>query len=136
MKQLQVVPPQSVYQLWETIRPYFEASVDASSGDCTAEQLKTILANGQQTLFVVVEDELIIGSFSISINNHPNNRVALITAFGGNGITNIEVFEQVVTWAKAQGATKIKAIAKEAQARLYRQKVGLNTTMYVVETLI
>jgi len=136
MKQLQTVAPSQVHQVWHNVKPYFDASYEQSTGDCTVEQLKTILANGGQTLFVVVEDENIIGAFSVDIQNAPNHRVAHTTAMGGRGLFNEDTVSQYEAWAKLQGATKIRAWAREPQARLYRQKMNLNTTVYVVEKLI
>lgn len=136
MKQLQVVAPQLVHQLWGDIKHYFEASAETGVGDCTPDQLRTILANGGQTLFVVLEDSKIIGVFSVDVYNVPNNRIAQTTAMGGRGLFSEETVSQYEAWAKLQGATKIRAWAREAQARLYRQKLGLNTTMYVVEKTI
>lgn len=136
MKQLQIVAPHMVHQVWEVIGPFFEASVNGSVDDCTAEQFKALLANGDQTLFAVIEDEKIIGVFSVIMINEPNHRVAHTTAMGGRGMFSADSIAQYEVWAKAQGATKIRAWAKEPQARLYRQKMGLNTTMLVVEKTI
>lgn len=136
MKQVQIVAPDQVHQVWPQLQHYFEASFEQSTGDCTPDQLKFLLSGGKQTLFVVVEDEKIIGAFSVDIQNAPNHRVAHTTAMGGRGLFDEDTVSQYETWAKLQGATKIRAWAKEPQARLYRQKMNLNTTMFVVEKLI
>ena len=133
MKQLQTVDPMYVHQLWDIVKPFFEASAATGVGDCLPEQLKMLLARGEQSLLLVLEDGTIIGAFSVEIKNHPNHRVATTTAMGGKGLFTKETVAQYEDWAKSQGATKIRAWAKESQARLYRQKLGLNTTMYVVE---
>ena len=83
-----------------------------------------------------MEDSKIIGAFSVAIQNVPNHRIVHTTAMGGRGLFDEDTVSQYETWAKLQGATKIRAYAKEAQARLYRQKMNLNTTIYVVEKLI
>lgn len=135
--QVQIVSPANIYQIWYKIEPYFEAAELEGMGDCTTCQLKLQLVSGAQTLLIAVDGEQVIqGAASLSLQNLPNHRVAVITSIGGKGIVDEEVFNQVVSWAKSQGATKIRAWAKDAQARLYRQKVGLTTTMYVVEKLI
>jgi len=134
--QVQVVAPEHVYQLWEIVGPFFEAAAKEGVGDCTAEQLKLQLVSGANTLLVAIKDGQIKGAAAMSLVNLPNHRVATIAAAGGRGITDKAVLAQVVTWAKQQGATKIRAWAKDAQARLYRQKLGLNTATHVVEKLI
>lgn len=134
--QLQVVAPSFVHQLWGKVEDYFVAAYSDGFDDCTIEQLKHQLAMGVQTLVVVIDNGEICGAATISLQTLPNHRVAVVTAAGGTGIINADIFEQVATWAKSQGATKIRAWAKESQARLYRQKVGLNATYSVVEKLI
>ena len=136
MKQLQTVAPSQIHQTWELVKPFFDASFEQSTGDCTVDQLKMLLANGSQTLFVVVDDDKVIGAFSVDMQNSPNHRVAHTTAMGGRGLFDKDTVSQYETWAKLQGATKIRAWAREPQARLYRQKMNLNTTVYVVEKLI
>ena len=70
---------------------------------------------------------------TVEFINSANARTMFITALGGHGIVNKETFDQVEVWAKSQGATKIRAFAKDVQARLYKIKVELNTVTHVVE---
>ena len=133
---VQVVAPDQIYQIWDKIEAFLDASALAGTGDCTTSQLKMQLGCGAQTLLVAIKGNEIHGAAALSMQNQPNHRVAVITALGGKGIVDSVVFEQVVAWAKSQGATKIRAWAKDAQARLFKQNAGLNTTMHVVEKLI
>ena len=135
---IQTVSPNHVHQVWSTVGPFIKSAVDVALGDldCTLDQLKLQLVSGSQTLLVAVEDEKVIGAATIQVSSHPNQRVATLTATGGRGITNPEVMEQVVTWAKSQGATKIRAFASGARIRLYRQQLGLIATETVVEKII
>ena len=138
MIQIQQVDPLRIYQLWDKIAPMLKAACDVSVGDldCTLDQLKTQLGAGTQALLIALKDNEIIGAASIGVYNYPNHRVAVLTATGGRGITNPEVMNQVVAWAKSQGATKIRAHASGARIRLYQQQLGLLPTETVVEKLI
>ncbi len=136
MINVQVVAPNYVYQIWDRIQPYFLAAEVYGVGDCTTEQLKLQLVSGAQTLLVAVSEEGITGAAAIAVTSLPNHRVAVINAAGGAGITNPEVLQQVETWAKAQGATKLRVWAKDAQARLYKQKLGLEPVSNVMEKLL
>ena len=134
---VQIVATTYIHQIWDKVEPYFEAAELEGTGDCTTCQLKLQIVSGSVSLLVAVDDDGVIqGAAALSVQNQPNHRVAVITALGGKGVVEPEVFEQVVVWAKSQGATKIRAWAKDSQARLYRQKAGLITTMNVVEKLI
>ena len=136
MKQLQLVDQMFVHQVWDKVKPFFEASYEESTKDCTPDQLRLLLSRGAQYLFVIAEEDNICGAFSVEIVNHPNSKSATTTAMGGKVLFTEETFAQYENWARSQGVTKIRAYAKEAQARLYRQKLGLNSTVYVVEKLI
>jgi hypothetical protein len=138
MISIQTVNPTQVHQIWDIVGPFIKSAVDVAVGnaDCTISQLKLQLVSGAQTLLVAIENDKIIGAASIQVSTLPNHRVATLTATGGRGVTNPEVMEQVVAWAKAQGATKIRAFASGARIRLYRQQLGLNATETVVEKLI
>lgn len=133
MINVHVVPPEMIYGLWDKVVGFIEASYYQSSHDCTPEQLKLLLVRGEQTLFVSVDDEEITGAMTVQITNHPDARVAFITALGGKGVVKEDVFAQVMDWLRAQLVTKVYAYAKEAQARLYEQKAGFTTARYVVE---
>jgi hypothetical protein len=134
MNTVQTVTPNNIYNVWEDVKEYLNASINVSGGDFTLDQLKLFLIRGEQTLLVSVdENNKLNGAMTVEFQNRPNSRVMFITALGGNGIVNEETFSQVETWAKMQGATKASAWAQEAQARLYKIKSNFNTVRYVVE---
>jgi hypothetical protein len=130
---VQVVAPNYVYQVWDTIEPWFSAAEMFGVGDCTTSQLKLQLVSGAQTLLVAVNESDVIGAAAMAVTSLPNERVAVISAAGGRGITNQEVLLQVEAWARAQGATKLRVWAKDSQARLYKQKLGLEPVTTVME---
>lgn len=135
---VQIVTPEYVHQVWPQVKNFLEQGVDAGIPelDCTIDQLKIQLASGAQVLFVATDDKGVHGAATVAISTMPNHRVATITALGGRGVVGNETFLQIVDWAKSQGATKIRAWAKESQARLYKRSVGLNAVATVVEKLI
>jgi hypothetical protein len=134
MNTVQIVAPNNVYNVWEDIKEYLNASINVSGGDFTLDQLKLLLVRGEQTLLVSVnENNKINGAMTVEFINNANARTMFITALGGSGIVNDETFSQVETWAKMQGATKASAWAQEAQARLYKLKANFNTVRMVVE---
>jgi hypothetical protein len=134
MNTVQIVAPNNVYNVWEDIKEYLNASINVSGGDFTLDQLKLLLVRGEQTLLVSVnENNKINGAMTVEFINNANARTMFITALGGSGIVNDETFSQVEVWAKMQGATKASAWAQEAQARLYKLKANFNTVRMVVE---
>jgi hypothetical protein len=134
MNTVQIVAPNNIYNVWEDIKEYLNASINVSGGDFTLDQLKLLLVRGEQSLLISVnKNNKINGAMTVEFINSPNARTMFITALGGSGIVNDETFSQVETWAKMQGATKASAWAQEAQARLYKLKANFNTVRMVVE---
>jgi len=134
MKQIQLVAPGHVLGLWEILWPMLNvAFINYEHGDYDIEQLKVLLIKEFQLLFVVVEENKIIGCFTVEIINQPNHRIAHTTCMGGKGLFDSNTVRQYEDWCKSNGITKIRAYAKEAQARLFKIKLGLNVVTHVVE---
>ena len=136
MKQIQLVSPDFICKLWDKIEPFFVSSLKYSNDDYNVDQIKMLLVNGQQVCLIAVEENNIIGASAVEFINYPNQRVLHITSMGGKALIEPDMIRQFEEWAKSQGATKIRAFAQDAQARLYKIKMGLNTVTHVVEKTI
>jgi hypothetical protein len=134
MRQINIVAPDFINQYWNKIEPFFETSFKFSTDDYSVDQIKFLLVNGQQICLVAVEDDgSIIGASAVSISNYPNHRVLHITSMGGRALIEPDLIKQFEAWAKSQGVTKIRAFAQDAQARLYKIKMGFQSVAHVVE---
>jgi hypothetical protein len=134
MRQINIVAPDFICQYWNKIEPFFESSFKFSTDDYSVEQIKFLLVSGKQTCLVAVdENKEIIGASAVEISNYPNHRVLHITSMGGRALIEPDLIQQFESWARSQGVTKIRAFAHEAQARLYRMKMGFESVAQVVE---
>jgi hypothetical protein len=134
MKQIQLVAPGHVLGLWEIIWPMLNvAFINYEHGDYDIEQLKVLLIKEFQILFVVVEDNKIIGCFTVEVINQPNHKVAHTTCMGGKGVFDDHTIKQYEEWCRGNGITKIRAYAQDSQARLFKMKLGLEKVTNVVE---
>ena len=134
MKSVQLVAPGHIHAVWKIVCPMLNvAFINYENPDCEIDHLKADVINGKQTLFVVMENDKIIGAYTMEFINYPNHRVAHITAIGGKAMITKETVEQCENWARANGATKIRAFAQETQARLFKLKMGLEKVTNVVE---
>ncbi len=134
MKSVQLVAPGHILSVWETVWPMLNvAFINYEHGDYDIEQLKVLLIKEFQILFVVVENNKIIGCFTVEIINYPNHRVAHTTCMGGKGLFDDYTVKQYEDWCKQNGITKIRAYAKDSQARLFKIKLGLEKVTNVVE---
>ena len=109
------------------------AFINYEHGDYDIEQLKVLLIKEFQLLFVVVEGNEIIGCFTVEVINQINHKVAFTTCMGGKGLFDTYTVKQYEDWCKSNGITKIRAYAQDAQARLFKIKLGLEKVTNVVE---
>ena len=124
------------HQTWPLVKELFEKANKYDSGDYTLDQIKGLLANGSWVLLVATDEENVIhGAASISFYNMPNYRVGFITAMAGKAIVNEAVYEQVCSFIKANGATRVQCAARESAARLYKQ-VGMQERHTIMETVL
>lgn len=124
------------HQTWPLVKELFEKANKYDSGDYTLDQIKGLLANGSWVLLVATDEENVIhGAAAISFYNMPNYRVGFITAMAGKAIVNEAVYEQVCSFIKANGATRVQCAARESAARLYKQ-VGMQERHIIMETVL
>lgn len=131
---VQPVPVQLVNQVWSRVEPFIKSAEEKFGGsEYTTEQIKVYLVTGQMMLLVATDDNAEIhGAATVSFINYPNDRVAFVTAIGGKLVTSPETFTQMSDVFKANGATKIQGMAKEAVARLWK-RFGFEEKAILVE---
>lgn len=89
--------------------------------DYNLEHAKVCLADGKWSLFVVTNDENeVVGAYTVTFQNEPNDRVAFIVSAAGNGLGS-DLLPQLDELLMQFGATKVKALARESAARLYKR---------------
>jgi hypothetical protein len=134
MKSVQIVAPEHIHYVWDEVSPMLEvAIINYGYTDYNIDHLKVLIIEQYQFLFVVLEDNKIIGAFTVELSNQPNHRIAHTTCMGGKGLFDKDTVKQYEDWARNQGVTKIRAYAQEAQARLFKIKLGLEKVTNVVE---
>lgn len=131
---VQPVPLQLINQIWDKVAPFIKSAEEKFGGsEYTTEQIKVYLVTGQMILLVATDDNNEIqGACTASFLNYPNDRVAFVTAIGGKLVTSPETFAQMSEIFKANGATKIQGMAKEAVARLWK-RFGFEEKAILVE---
>ena len=134
MSQVYTVPKDKVCEVWEEASSLLNiAFLNDDNLDYGLEYLKEEIVSGRQHLFLVVTNKEIVGAYTVELIDYTNHRVALTTCMGGKKVFNKNTVQQYEDWARLQGVTKIRAYAKEAQARLFRLKLGLQPVTSVVE---
>jgi hypothetical protein len=130
---VQLVPINYVNQTWPRVESFLAKSMSFGRDEYTLDQLKVLILNGSENLLVAVdEDGNIHGAATVAFINHPNHRVAFITAIGGRLITNEDTFAQLRIYFITQGATKIQANVRPVMAK-FSKRYGFNEIAALVE---
>jgi hypothetical protein len=108
-----------VPKLWPLVEAFFQSALEHAKGDYSVEEAKTLLAMGNWTLLVAVDEAGIHGAAAVSFTNRPSDRVAFITAIGGKLISSEDTFAQLKAVLASVGATCIEGAARESVARLW-----------------
>ena len=117
--QVQRVDISHVNQVWPMVEEFIADALAHSKNDYTLDQVKTLVAMGNWTLLVAVDDSGVQGAATVSFSNRPNDRVAFITAIGGKLISSPETVAQLKAVLGSIGATYIEGAARESIARLW-----------------
>lgn len=132
MLNLRIVPATHIQQTWQEVDKMLASALVHSAGEYNLDQLKTMLVEGNQVLLVLVDDSnKIKTAFTVEWINHPNHRIAFLTAIGGR--TDLNAFDQFKKWVKISGGTKIQGAAFESVARLWKKKLGFENKYIIVE---
>ena len=122
MLNVQLVPLSLIHETWPLVNGYIEDALQWGEDDYTIEQVRQNLADGKWMLVVAVDkDQRIHGAAVINIYNMPNFRVAFVVAIGGRLISSQETYAQLCVLLKSFGANRIRGVARESIARLWKR---------------
>ncbi len=103
--------------------------------EITGDQLKLILSRGERYLVRLDEDGKSVGWSVFRVDQLPNLRVFHITDLVAHEAHFEGYFDQVKELAKSLGCSRIRCSAPEAQARLYRHKLGFKQVYVTLEVI-
>jgi hypothetical protein len=133
---IQHIPVEYVAQAWPLVEAHIASSEKFGGGDYNVDQIKVYLAKNLWTLLVAVdENNHVHGAATVTFSNYPNDRVAFVTAMGGNLITNDDMMEKLKVVLKGFGATKIQGAVRPVMAR-FAKKFGFVERYAIVEVKI
>lgn len=122
---LYIVPTNHVQQYWHLAEPLLQLALDKGNNEFTADQLKLLVAQGQQQLLLLMKDDKCHLAATVQWIMYPNDRVCYITYIGGKNTK--QGFEQFKNWARNNGGTSIQGSTKfesieRLWSRLYNYK--------------
>ncbi len=104
--------------------------------EITGDQLKMILARGERYLVRLDDDGKTLGWGTFRVDQLPNLRVLHVTDLVAHNGHFEQFFDQLKQLAEAFGCSRIRCSAHEAQARLYRQKLGFKPVYTTLEVIL
>lgn len=114
-----------VHQTWPLVKEFVKATFDEGQNfpeeslSYKVEHVLQFLASGQWVLLVALDEEAKIhGACTVSFINYPLHRVAFVTTYGGEFVSNQDVMNQFKNIMKSNGATKIQAYCRDSMIRL------------------
>ena len=129
---VQQIGPKCMPMVFPQVRNFIASGLE-DTDDCTAEDAKEYLERGDWQLYAAFNaNNEIKGVYVTTINYSPAGKIAVIISAAGKGLASMEVFSQLCDKVKELGAVKIRALAKESAARLYKH-VGFKEKAILVE---
>lgn len=131
-----------IHQTWPLVEKFIQDSFTEGSPfpeetlPYKPTHVRQFLSSGQWLLFVAIDkDAKIHGACTVSFLNYPLHRVAFVTSYGGEFISNMEVMNQFKQAMKSYGATKVEAYCRESMVRLLG-KFGFEPRNTLVEVML
>ena len=75
---LYIVPTTHVQQYWHLAEPLLQLALDKGNGEFTPEQLKLLVAQGQQQLLLLMKEDKVHCALTVQWIMYPNDRIAYI----------------------------------------------------------
>ena len=128
-----VVPTNHVQQFWHLAENHLQKAIDKGSGEMSIDQLKLLVAQGQQQLIISLdENKKCHAATTVMWYTYPNDRVAYITYIGGRNTR--DAWSQFLSWVKNSGGTSVQGSTKfESIERLWSKLYGFKKKYTLME---
>lgn len=134
MVELLTVPATHIDRAWRDGAFKLAEACDTSGGEITGDQLKMILSRGERTLVAMRRDGEIVGWGAVTIDQRPNLRALYVSVMYAPGAHFEDFYNELRSYAEANGCSKVRCAAGPAQARLYANKCGFKPVYTILET--
>ena len=127
------VPSEQIDRAWKDGASRLSEACDTSGGEITGDQLKMILSRGERTLLCMREDNKTVGWAVVRVDQLPNLRALHVTDLVAHNAGFERFFDALKNMAQHLGCSRVRCSCKEAQARLYRMKLGFKPVYTTLE---
>ena len=148
------VPATHIDAAWRDGAHNLAQACVTSGGEVTGDQLKMILARGERTLIRMEAlhtlpelrdngdgtsqnyESRVVGWGVVRIDQLPNVRVLHCCEMYAPNASFESFFDELKTLAKSLGCSEVRCSAKDAQARLYRMKLGMEPVYTTLRAIV
>ena len=131
--QLCPVPAEMIDRAWKDGASCLSEACDTSGGEITGDQLKMILSRGERTLLCMRDEDKTVGWACVRVDQLPNLRALHVTDLVAHNAGFERFFDELRLMAERLGCSRVRCSCKEAQARLYRMKLGFKPVYTTLE---
>ena len=115
------IPQYCVPTVWESVAPLLQKAVDKGQHDYSLEDIKSCLLNRDMQLWVWVEENKIIACCITSVVIYPQRKICQLPYIAGAGLKQwLQHEDTIITWAKAQGCTKLEGFDRGGWLRVLK----------------
>lgn len=130
------VPSERIDKAWKDGASLLSEACETSGGEITGDQLKMILSRGERTLLCMRDDDKTVGWAVVRVDQLPNLRVLHVTDLVAHNAGFERFFAALKLMAGHLGCSRVRCSCKEAQARLYRMKLGFKPVYTTLEVAL
>lgn len=130
------VPATHVDAEWKLGAHHLAEACATSGGEVTGSQLKLLLSRGERNLLRMDKDGETVGWGVVRVDQLPNVRVLHCCEMYAPNASFESFFDELKTLAKSLGCSEVRCSAKDAQARLYRMKLGMEPVYTTLRAIV
>lgn len=117
--QLVPVPPDKLGAAWNFVSANIAAIAQATRQKLTVEDFGRLIADGSFTLWVVLEDGVLLAVVITEIIQYPQRRVCRVNACVGEHRQKwIHLLSEIEAWGRANGCAAMEILARKGWARV------------------
>lgn len=123
MTEIVCIPTQEVRNVWRRVKGWLIPAIERSGGRWTSEYVLAALALGEQTLWVAIEDNAVMGAATVQITHYPERTMLAIHFLGGTHFEDWypEMLEVLSSYAKRNGCHAIECNARHGFWKLFKE---------------
>ena len=123
MIEITVVPNNEVDQIWERIKVFAEGCAKFTYGRFTANDIRTGIRKGNQTLWIAHEDEEVLGFVVTELQDYPQLRSCIMHFTGGVKLAKWKplMLERIQKYCRMNGADIIESYGREGWAKVFEK---------------